>query len=84
MYEILKSQKKGLMKRVRRTANGTVNATETVKVTEDMLVDVKKLVKLVNSVEGPIVKWDRKRRCYGLKAHKDIPKNKVVTFYEGF
>lgn len=55
----------------------------TIKVTDDMLVDTKRLVKLVNSVEGPIVAWDRKRRCYGLKADKDYAKNNAVTAYEG-
>lgn len=52
-------------------------------VNEEMLLDTKKLVKLVNSVEGPIVEWDSKRGCYGLKADKDYAKKKIVTFYEG-
>lgn len=66
------------MKRTRQPSNHAA-----IKVTDDMLVDVKKLVKRVNSVEGPIVAWDRKRGCYGLKADRDYAKNEAVTLYEG-
>ena len=48
-------------------------------VTEDMLKTPSKLVKLVNSVEGPIVTWDPKRDCYGLKADHDYKKKEVIT-----
>ena len=48
-------------------------------VNENMLTDKQKLVKLVNSAKGPIVTWDRDRKCYGLKADRDYKAKRVVT-----